>query len=435
MSRELRIGIFVGTAVVILAAFIFVVGDMSVLFKKKGYAVTALFDSAEGLEKRAVVKMSGVAVGFIDDIRLERRKARITLTLYPGVAIPKDSKATTAMLGLLGEKYLDIIPGDAKENIGPGGELAGETSVGIERIGGLLASVGTEVRDAGGAIKEMLGPQTRENLNRALENLAAVSTDLKGLLGRNEGDIREAVRGARGAFQNLDKKAEEVASGLRDTIALLKDVAAENRDNLKINLEKIKDVLGKMEESLKLLNASLEKVGRGEGTLGRIIQDPELYTKAEQTLDDVRSAAKPLTSLRGRLDLRADYFGRSALLRASVLGGLWFTPRLFVDIGLVRDPWETAFKFSLTGGYRFGNFVSRAGLIESEFGLGLDYRAPGEALSLSAEGFDFNRPDGAHFRVYSRFSPAKHLYVVAGVDDFSLAARREFFFGLGLELR
>jgi hypothetical protein len=188
-------------------------------------------------------------------------------------------------------------------------------------------------------------------------------------------------------------------------------------------------------KSVELLNVSLEKIGKGEGTLGRIIQDPELYAKAEQALDDVRSAAKPLASLRGRLDLRADYFGRSALLRASVLGGLWFTPRLFFDAGLVRDPWETSFKFSLAGGFRFGDFVSRAGIIESEFGLGLDYRAFGERLSLSVEGFDFNRPDSAHFRVYSRFSPAKHVYVVAGVDDFSLAARREFFFGLGLELR
>jgi len=215
----------------------------------------------------------------------------------------------------------------------------------------------------------------------------------------------------------------------------LKDVAAENRDNLKLNLEKIKNLIGTMEESVKLLNASLEKINRGEGTLGRIIQDPGLYTKAEQTLDDVRSAAKPLSSLRGRLDLRTDYYGRSELLRAAVTGGLWFTPRLFIDTGLVRDPRETAFRFSLAGGFRFGNFVSRAGIIESEFGLGFEYLALEERWSLGVEGFDFNRPDSAHYRVYSRFSPAKHFYVVAGVDDFSLAARREFFFGLGLELR
>jgi len=51
------------------------------------------------------------------------------------------------------------------------------------------------------------------------------------------------------------------------------------------------------------------------------------------------------------------------------------------------------------------------------------------------EGFDFNRPDSPHYRVFSRFSPLKYLYLVAGLDDFSLASRREFFFGLGLELR
>lgn len=435
MSRELRIGIFVGGAILVLTVFIFIVGDMSALFKKAGYSITVVFDSAAGLEKRAEVKMSGVKIGFIKDIQLERRKARVVLAIYPGVEIPKDSKATTAALGLLGEKYLDIIPGDSTENCGPDGELAGMTSISFDQIGGLLASVGGQVKDAGGAIKEMLGPETKANLNRALENMAAVSAELKDFLGRNQGDIKDAVGGARRTFQNLDKKVEDVASGLQETIKLLKDMAAENRDNLKLNLEKIKALIGTMEESLKLLNASLEKINRGEGTLGKIIQDPGLYTKAEQTLDDVRNATKPLSSLRGRLDLRADYYGRSELLRAGVMAGLWFTPRLFIDAGLVRDPWETTSKFSLVGGFRWGDLVSRAGIIESEFGLGLDYYALDDRWSLSVEGFDFNRPDSPRFRFYSRFSPAKHLYVVAGLDDFSLAARREFFFGLGLELR
>ena len=435
MSREVRIGIFVGAAILILAAFIFIVGDMSVLFKKAGTLITVVFDSAAGLEKRAEVKMSGVKVGFIKDIRLEHRKARIVLAIYPGVEIPKDSKATTAMLGLLGEKYLDIIPGDSPENCGPGGELAGMMSIGFDQIGGLLASVGGQVKDAGGAIKEMLGPETKANLNRALENMAAVSAELKDFIGRNQGDIKAAVGGARDVFRNLDQKVEDVAAGIQETLKLLKDMAAENRDNLKLDLEKIKDLIGKMEESFKLLNAALEKINRGEGTLGKIIQDPGLYTKAEQTLDDVRNATKPLSSLRGRLDLRADYYDRSELLRAAVTAGLWFTPRLFIDAGLVRNPWEKAFKFSLVGGFRWGDLVSRAGIIESEFGLGLDYHALNERWSLSVEGFDFNRSDSPHYRLYSRFSPMKHLYLVAGVDDFSLAARREFFFGLGLELR
>lgn len=435
MSRELRIGIFVGTAIVILAVFIFYVGNLSLLFKKAGYAISVDFDSAEGLEKRAVVKMSGVKIGFIKDIRLERRRARLLLNIFAGVEIPKDSKATAAMLGLLGEKYLDIIPGNSTENITPGGTLTGETSVGFERIGGLLASVGTELKAAGGAVKEMLGPETKENLNRALENLASVSADLKDLIGRNQKGIQDTVGGASRAFQNMDKKVEEVAAALAETVKLVKDMAAENRGSLKLDLERIQDVIGKMEEALKLLTSSLEKIAKGEGTLGKLVQDPGLYMKASDALDDVRSAAKPLAALRGRFDLQADYYGRSELLRSAVAAGLWFSPNVFVEGGLVRNPWTKAFTFSLSGGTRWGGLVPRAGIIESEFGLGLDYYAFDDRWSVGLEGFDFNRAESPHYRLYSRFSPAKRFYVIAGVDDFSLAARREFFFGLGVELR
>ena len=60
MTRETRIGIFVGAALLILAVFIFIVGDLATLFRKPGYPLSVEFTSAAGLEKRAPVKMAGV---------------------------------------------------------------------------------------------------------------------------------------------------------------------------------------------------------------------------------------------------------------------------------------------------------------------------------------------------------------------------------------
>ena len=56
MKRELKIGIFISIALSIVAAAVFVVGDLSVLFRKPGYSLYVSFDTAAGLEKRAVVK-------------------------------------------------------------------------------------------------------------------------------------------------------------------------------------------------------------------------------------------------------------------------------------------------------------------------------------------------------------------------------------------
>lgn len=435
MKRELRIGIFVGTALLIVAVFVFIVGDLSVLFKKAGYAVFVDFDSAAGLENRSVVKMSGVKIGTIEDIKLSRRKARITLSIYAGTEIPKDSKATTSSLGLLGEKYMEIIPGDSPENCRPGDVLGSQPVMGFDQIGGLLQSVGTEVTEAGRAVKDALGPETRANLSRTIENLASLSSEIKDLVGRNRGEIGKTVDEAGRAFRNLNLKIDETAAGLNDTLRLLKDIAAENRENVKIDLQGIKSLIDKIEESLKLLNAALEKATKGEGTVGKLIQDPALYDKAAKAVEDIGSVSRSVSSLRVQVDVRAEDLPKSGLVRPVFQLGLRVSPRAFFEAGLVRDPWKDEFAFSLLGGYRVGDFAPRFGLIESQFGVGLDYYAFNDAGMFRAEGFDFNRPGRPRFRLSARFAPWNSLYFILGADELALAARREIFFGLGVTLR
>jgi ABC-type transporter Mla subunit MlaD len=435
MKRELRIGIFVGAALLVMAMFIFIVGDLTVLFQKTGYAITVDFDSAAGLENRTVVKMSGVKIGYIEDIKLSRRKARVTLAIFAGVEIPKDSTATAASLGLLGEKYLNIIPGAATENCKPGDSLAGRAEFGFDQIGGLLQSAGTQISDAGQAVKEALGPETRANLDRTIANLASLSAELKDVVGQNQGGVRRAVDGADRAFRNLSQKVDDAAAGLNDTVRLLKDIAAENRENVKLDLEGVRTLVRKIEDSLKVLDDALEKMTKGDGSIGKLIRDPGLYDKAERAVESVGEVSRSVASLRVLFDARAEDLTKSGLVRPSFSLGLAFTPRAFFEAGLVRDPWKDEFAFSLLGGYRLGSFAPRFGFIESQFGVGLDYYAFGDAWMVRAEGFDFNRSARPRFRLSTRFSPWKSLYFVLGADELALAARREVFFGMGVSIR
>jgi hypothetical protein len=80
------------------------------------------------------------------------------------------------------------------------------------------------------------------------------------------------------------------------------------------------------------------------------------------------------------------------------------------------------------------HFAPRGGIIESKFGAGLDYYALKDKLVLSIEGLDFNRAKSPLFRTYARFYAQKNVYVILGLEDFTLSAKREVFFGLGLGL-
>ena len=50
------------------------------------------------------------------------------------------------------------------------------------------------------------------------------------------------------------------------------------------------------------------------------------------------------------------------------------------------------------------------------------------------EGLDFNRATSPVFRAFARFFPQKNVYLILGLEDFTLAAKREVFFGLGAGL-
>ena len=147
MRRELKIGIFLAVAISVLAAFIFVVGDLSVLFKKPGYLLYVSYDSAAGLEKRALVRMAGVKIGYVKDIRLKQSKAEVLLSIDSGINVPRGSKATLASLGLLGEKHIEIMPSEEAKFCLPGETIEGIPPVSFDQMGTLCLLYTSDAAD------------------------------------------------------------------------------------------------------------------------------------------------------------------------------------------------------------------------------------------------------------------------------------------------
>lgn len=434
-KQNIRIGLFVGATFLILGFFIFIVGDLSTLFQRHGYALTSDFDTAGGLEKRGVVKMAGVAIGYVKDIQLRRLRARITMAIKADVRIPRDSKVTLSSLGLLGEKYVEIMPGKSETDCRPEDNLEALPSSGIEQIGSVLFSLGKKVDELGEELKKIVGKETKVDLETTLDNLSAITSGLKEWIGANGQAAGVAVRDASQSFRNFDRKVDDVSSSFGQALQTLKEIASENREAIKVDIEKISGLILKIEESLKLLNQSLEKIKSGQGTVGKLIQEPDLYDKARLALDDVQQTVRPFRTLQAAADIRADYYGKSRLWRARLGLSLRPGPDKSFSAEIIQDPWKDQFLFSAQAGRRWGAIAPRAGLIESQLGFGVDTYLLKDRLIWSLEGFDFNRGPRPRFRLASRFAPFPRVYVVVGIDDFALASKRELFFGLGWGIR
>jgi phospholipid/cholesterol/gamma-HCH transport system substrate-binding protein len=273
------------------------------------------------------------------------------------------------------------------------------------------------------------------DIRETLANLNAFTGDLQAFMAANGQSLETGIQGIARASRDLDKQIAALSSNLEETIGAVKGVAEENRGAVKADIEKIGEVLDDLKESVRILRQTLEKVNRGEGTVGRLVQDPELYETAKTTLASVDRIIEPLGAARPIGIFRLDYLADSEQAKSVATLGLALSPRYFAFGQVVRDPVLDRFTYSAQGGRRWNAFSARAGIIESTFGAGVDLAALGDRLVFSLEGYDFERGVGPRFRFLTQFSLVRYLHLVAGVDDLGQAGSRQFYFGLGLGVR
>lgn len=112
----------VGAVVLVVAAvFVYFVCVSEVWRGDHGYVLHALFDDAGGLTVGSDVKVSGIKVGVVKSLRIDKNyQANVALLIRSDVNFPNDSSAEIATDGLLGSKFVAINVGFAKEQYAQG---------------------------------------------------------------------------------------------------------------------------------------------------------------------------------------------------------------------------------------------------------------------------------------------------------------------------
>ena len=117
------VNLLVGTFVLLgLAALLFLslrVSNLASWSTSSSYQLVAYFDDIVGLKPRAAVRSAGVLVGRVSSIQFDdkRYQALVTLEIDSSVAFPRDSSAQILTAGLLGEKYVGLLPGAEEQSL------------------------------------------------------------------------------------------------------------------------------------------------------------------------------------------------------------------------------------------------------------------------------------------------------------------------------
>ncbi len=115
---ELLVGLFIIAGILSLGYLSIKLAKLEVM-GGQGYELIADFASSGGLKVGAQVEIAGVQVGRVKNLSLEDYRARVVINLRRGVEIQEDAIASIKTKGLLGEKYLDIMPGASDVILGP----------------------------------------------------------------------------------------------------------------------------------------------------------------------------------------------------------------------------------------------------------------------------------------------------------------------------
>jgi len=440
ISTEAKVGLFVLIALIILGYMSFRVGEYG-FGLKKGYIVTAVFDNVTGLDKDASVTVAGVEVGRVERIDLIDGKALVTMRIIPDVKLEKDVIASIKTHGILGEKFIEIMPGTKGVSYIESGEQITqvEKQADIDKLLRELGTIASDVMEVTASLKKVVGSEEGEgNLRAILANTRELSESLNKVVQRNDEKFNLMV-------DNLQNAAVE----MQKTFAALSDITERvNKGEGTIGrLVKNEGVFENLDKTVASLQDITNKINEGRGTIGKLIND-------EETVDNLNASLKSLDkSMEGidRYVSKAEQFRTFLSYRGEYLFDksdaksyleLRIQPKedKFYILGIVADPrgrrttkeytysdgtsreetkWErNKLLFNAEIAKRYKDVVLRGGLLESTGGVGIDYFAYNDNLKFTFEAFDFDTDRDPHLKVFAEYRLFKHLYLTAGWDDF-----------------
>jgi phospholipid/cholesterol/gamma-HCH transport system substrate-binding protein len=131
-----------GAVVLVVAAlFLFFAYSTSQLRSVPGYQLTANFEHIDGIRDGSDVRISGIKVGSVLQTTLDAKSflATVRMSVEPSVKLPDDTVAEIVSSGLLGDKYMSLVPGGSDKDLPPGGQIKyTQSSVSIEHLIGQM---------------------------------------------------------------------------------------------------------------------------------------------------------------------------------------------------------------------------------------------------------------------------------------------------------
>jgi phospholipid/cholesterol/gamma-HCH transport system substrate-binding protein len=323
---ELKVGILILIAAAILAGFVYVLGNFSL---SSGFTIYVDYDYSGSLQPGAPVKVAGIKVGKVRAVEFlggqidPKTNRRVEVRVEAWVedrahdSIRQDAEFFINTAGVLGEQYLEIVPGKdwdhppvAAESIHVGMDPP-RTDLVVARLYTVLDSLSDVLRDDKDTIKHLL------------ENSAQTVATLNDILRENKADVQKLIIGAGSLADQAAQSLQKVNVGLGDgkvlgqtlrdadgvlvaargsivaitppAVALLTDGArvtallTEDRIEKAFSLaDKGSVALGKAGHLVDNVDGMVTDLRAGKGTAGALLVKEDIYADLRELIRDLK---------------------------------------------------------------------------------------------------------------------------------------------------
>ncbi|MSR23212.1 MAG: MCE family protein [Gemmatimonadetes bacterium] len=281
-GREIQVGIFVLVGIVSFIAALFLLTDPA-MFRGR-YKVSTEVPDAGGIRRGDPVQMRGVNIGRVDGFEMAGAGVRITIEVAGEWPIPSDSRARLAAPGILGGRTVEVIPGSSPQLLMPGGVMPGESVSGVMDI---ADDLGEQARVTLDRIQGLLDDEAIASVHASLRDLGALMSSMATIV-RDQRDevaaISASLRRSAGQIEELTGNPE-LERGLARADSTLAELRVAG-ESLTHATESFETVIGRVE--------------RGEGTLGKLATDEDLYQNLNTALEEILLLERDIRENPGR---------------------------------------------------------------------------------------------------------------------------------------
>lgn len=277
MKKEVKIGIYAVVILLCAWAGIRFLSGVDVFGRHAIYY--AHYEQVNGVQNAAAVMIRGVKIGKVSEIRVspdDPTSVEVVLSIPRSYRLPVDSEAKIFSTSIMGSKAIEIVLGSSSEILESGSNInSGYTkdlmAVADSELDYYKDKITTLVENFNNTLKSLnsLVDNNNKSITEALAHLNSITAGLDGAIGKDKQQLADIVASIDKFTKALSENSAHIDSIMTNVDSVTSALAEKNSG----------ESLG---ESLAELNSVLAKINGGEGTVGRLICDEQLYANLNQ---------------------------------------------------------------------------------------------------------------------------------------------------------